>query len=84
MSDAKTPRPAKATAPTVPAAPAAPAVTNTEPDTHHGRGGMYTVVNGQRVLMHRTGQATADMPTDTNAAVPSTPAADAAQPTTSE
>lgn len=24
------------------------------PDEHHGRGGMYTVTNGQRVLTHRT------------------------------
>lgn len=25
-----------------------------EPDANHGRGGMYTVVNGQRVLVGRT------------------------------
>lgn len=83
MSDAKTPRPAKALQS---AAPAAPAVTTAAPDTHHGHGGMYTVVNGQRVLVQRTGLAAVDTPADTTTATaaPSTPAADAAKPTTSE
>lgn len=35
--------------PVTAAAAAAP-----EPDANHGRGGMYTVTNGQRVLTHRT------------------------------
>ena len=31
-----------------------PAQAGTPQDEHHGRGGMYTVVNGQRALIHRT------------------------------
>lgn len=34
--------------------PSVATTSTTATDEHHGRGGMYTVVNGQRVLVERT------------------------------
>ena len=43
----------QATAPAT--APAAtPAAPNTTPDEHHGKGGMFSIVNGQRVMQSRS------------------------------
>lgn len=56
MTDPKsTKAPKPANEPVVSALSTTPATeSSTPPDANHGRGGMYTVVNGQRVLVGRT------------------------------
>lgn len=50
MTEVKPPRAPKPSAPGMAPTPTPAAAT----DERHGRGGMYTVVNGQRVLVERT------------------------------
>lgn len=71
----KSPKPQAPESRPGPASPTPAAVTSPAHDEHHGRGGMYTVVNGQRVLLGRTQAAhEAEAADTTQPATPVNPA----------